>query len=193
MIKQEVLQSQLNKSRKDKFLLILTLPPALKEVNKTGMTERQINALSVDTLQFSIYGDILPKVEIPAVVATYANQSYKLSSYTRPPYEDITVNFTIDNKFNNYWVIYKWLDVLNDDKRSYHDAKNITDGKIQPLNYQANFTLLGLDEFDTPIIKFIYTQAFPVSLDGVNYSYRDAGEIESSFTFAFSQFLAEPL
>lgn len=191
MITTEVLQSQLNKSRKDKFLLVLTLPAALKQLNTSGLTTRQKNAISLDTIQFSVYGDVLPTVEVPAVVATYGNQSYKLSSHTRPVYEDITVNFTVDNKFNNYWVIYKWLDILNDDFRAYHDAKEVTDGKIEPLNYQANFTLYALDEFDKPVAKFIYTRAFPISLAGINYSYRDAGEMETNFTFAFSQFLAD--
>lgn len=188
---EELLQSQLNKSRKDKFLLVLNLPAALRNINSDILSQRQKNVIARDALQFSVYGSVVPTIEVPSEVATYGGQSYKVSSHTRPPYEDITVDFTIDNKFNNYWVIYKWLDLLNDDAKSYHDAKNITNGEIAPLAYQADFTMYGLDEFDQPAIKFTYTRAFPISLGSIAYSYRTPDEVESQFTFSFSQFLTD--
>lgn len=191
MIQEEILQSQLNKSRKDKFLLVLQLPPAFKKLNIPVLIQRNNNQLAQDALQFSVYGSVLPQIEVPAVVASYGSQSYKVSSNSRPPFEDITVNFTIDNKFNNYWVIYKWLDVLNDERAGFYDAKDLIDGRIPPKDYQADFTLYALDEFDKRVVKFTYTQAFPTMLGGVDYNYRDPNEMETSFSFAFSQFFAE--
>ena len=190
MIK-EVVQSQLNKSRKDKFLLVLTLPKIFKDLNVNSLSVRQSELINQNSLQFSIFGSVVPQISVPAETAGYSGQSYKVSSHSRPPYEDITVNFTVDNKFNNYWVIYKWLDVLNDEYISFYNAKEPNRKLIAPANYQADYTIYGLDDFDKPIIKYTYTKAFPTNLGGIDYSYRDAGEIETSFSFAFSQFFAE--
>ena len=42
-------------------------------------------------------------------------------------------------------------------------------------------------------ISFVYKQAFPVSLGNINYDYRSENEIESSFTFSFTQLLVNLL
>jgi hypothetical protein len=42
-------------------------------------------------------------------------------------------------------------------------------------------------EFDNEKIQFVYTKAFPTDLGGINFNYRESNEIESSFTFVYSQ------
>ena len=114
------------------------------------------------------------------------------------------INFTIDSEFNNYWVIYKWLDLLNDEKESHFNGKDIFNTPnvsskernqnktlTSPDLYQTDITLYALDEFDKSKVKFVYTDAFPVNLGGIDFSYRNAGEIETTFEFAFSQLLVE--
>ena len=153
-----------------------------------------------NALQFSVFGSVIPEISVPEVTAGYSGQTYKLSSHSRPPYNNITVNFTVDNRFNNYWVIYKWLNILNNEKESFYNTDdpvtiptNYTKLPVdlQPSQYQTDLTIFGKDEFDVNVIKFTYTKAFPVLLNGIDYNYREAGEIESSFSFAFSQFFAE--
>ncbi len=147
---------------------------------------------------------MVPQVQVPSEDLYYGGQSFKVSKHTRPVYENVSVNFTIDNQFNNYWVLYKWLDILNDESKSQFDGKNITntvdiDPNLRknsnslnpPKTYQADITLYAKDEFDKNIVKFVYTNAFPVSLGNINFNYRTAGEIETSFEFAFSQLLVE--
>ena len=192
-------QSQLNKSRFDKFLLVFNLPPILRNLDIKNTKTRSSELLSQNSLQFSVYGSVVPTITVPDVEAGFSGGTYKLSSNSRPPYENVNVNFTIDNKFNNYWVINKWLNVLSDAKFVvYNAAENNAipydeklPPKLQPQSYQTDFTLYGKDEFDNNIIKFTYTKAFPVSLGSINYNYREAGEIETTFEFAFSQFFAE--
>jgi hypothetical protein len=185
-------QSQLNKSRKDKFLMVLSLPTILKKINTSNLSERSKSILNLNSLQFSIYGTVIPSVIVPPAVAGYAGQNYKVSTHSRPPYDDLTVNFTVDNLFTNYWVIYKWLDLLNDDSKSYYNADDLA-GKNIPANYQTDIVVYAKDEFDKNIMKFTYTKAFPTGLGGFDYSYRDSEEIGSNVTFAFSQFISEPL
>ena len=199
-------QSQLNKSRLDKFLMVINLPEPLQEINNNYIGARGNAVTNLNALQFSVYGAVIPSVTVPEVTLPYAGQSYKASSNTRDPYSNVTVNFTIDNKFNNYWVIYKWLDLLNDDRTSTFDADDLAKTPVvspkfrnkdrssnPPELYQTDITLYAKDEFDKDVAKFVYTKAFPISLGGINFNYRNADEIETTFEFAFSQLLVELL
>jgi hypothetical protein len=199
-------QSQFNKSRLDKFLLVLNLPPVLKDISKQNLSSRDNNVIIEDSLQFSVYGSVVPSIQVPSEDLYYGGQSMKVSKHTRPVYDNVTVNFTVDNEFNNYWVLYKWLDLLNDEELSKFDGKDIANTlKVEPymrnnansLNppslYQADITLYAKDEFDKNKVKFVYTKAFPINLGGIDFSYRNTGEIETTFEFAFSQLKVELL
>lgn len=182
-----IYQSYLNKQRKDKFVMIFNLPEVLKAI-KNKVT-RSNNTIIPDTMQFSIYGNIIPDIAVPEKEVPYSGQVLKVSSLARPSYTKNTVNFTVDNMFNNYWVIYKWLQVFNDEKRSVYDSEVIND-KGTLGHYQTNISVYGLDEYNNRVIEFKYYHAFPINLGGITYSDRDGGELESSFDFTYHQFEA---
>jgi len=183
-------QSSLNKSRADKFKLVFQVPAALRKVNTRQ--ERSNNNIIENSLQFSIYGSVVPEITVPALEIRYAGSTLYNSSHSKNPYPPVTVNFTIDNEYNNYWVIYKWLELLHDEKTGLFDQNSLTDNSIF-ADYQTDISIFGLDEFDNQRIKFKYVKAFPTTLGGVTYNYRDGGEIESSFTFVYSQLQTELL
>ena len=58
-------QSQLNKGRLDKFLLVLNLPTAMQDDTKKTLLGRDNKNTIQDSLQFSVYGSIVPKVAVP--------------------------------------------------------------------------------------------------------------------------------
>jgi hypothetical protein len=128
-----------------------------------------------------------------------------LTSGKRDKYPDITVNFTVDNGFNNWWVLWKWLEFINGPVSGSSDPNNLipfaydANGKpvINSLNslqpYQTTINVYGLDEYNNNKIRFTYSKAFITSLTGITYSYRDAEQMEASFTFSFSQLNAELL
>jgi len=182
-------QSILNKNRQDKFLLVLNLPSILKSVNKTNAGDRGTNVLNLDSLQYSIYGSVVPKSTIESVDMPFAGQTSKITSYTRTSYDPVTVNFTVDNQFSNYWVLWYWLNVINDSKQGTYNANQLTPSdKFYGINtYQTIITIYGLDEYNNKVIQWDYSNAFITSLGEITYNYREAAEIESSFTFAFGQ------
>ena len=179
-------QSILNKSRLDKFLLVFSIPPALREVNVRENTARSSTNVIEDKLQLSVYGAVVPELTVPSIAIPYAGSNLYQSSHAREPYPPVTVNFTADNEFNNYWVIYKWLNLMHDQKTGVYDETDLdTDNEFN--NYQTDITLYGLDEYENRRIEFTYTKAFPITLGSLDYNYRTSDEIESSFTFAYSQ------
>jgi hypothetical protein len=177
-------QSYLNKSRSDKFTLVFSLPPALRTINsKTDRTTFNVNE---DAFQFSVFGAVVPEINVPAIQIGYGGSNLHNSSHAREPFPPVTVDFTIDNGFNNYWVLYKWLSLMHDEKDGLFDGSDIvTDQAFS--NYQTDMTLFGMDEYDNKRIEFTYTKAFPVVLGAINYNYREAIEITSSMTFVYSQ------
>ena len=179
-------QSILNKSRLDKFLLIFSLPPALREINVQESAARNSNNVMEDKLQLSVYGAVVPELTVPSIQIPYAGSNLYQSAHAREPYPPVTVNFTTDNEFNNYWVIYKWLNLMHDQKTGVYDDAEL-DPENEFNNYQTDITLYGLDEYENKRIEFTYTKAFPVTLGNLDYNYRTSDEVESSFTFVYSQ------
>ena len=177
-------QSVLNKSRVDKFKLVFQLPNALKKIKKRQ--DRKNTTVLQDSLQFSIYGTVVPTITVPALEIRYSGSTLYNSTHSKNPYPPVTVNFTIDNEYNNYWVIYKWLDLLHSEYTGVFDADDLISDDIFK-DYQTDLTVYGLDEFNNEKIKFTYTKAFPTDIGGINFNYRDSAEIESSFTFVYSQ------
>jgi hypothetical protein len=181
-------QSVLNRSSKDKFLLVLNLPTILKERSKTD------SKIKLDPLQMSVHGTIVPAIQVPANEVRFAGQSYNVSSHSRPNYQPLTVNFIVDNKFYNYWLLWKWLDVLNTSRGSLYDGTkeknktrqyNTEQGDL--LEYQSNLTVFSLNEYNQRSVEFLYFNAFITNLGAINYSYRDSEIIEATAEFQFSQ------
>ena len=74
-------QSQLNKSRLDKFLLVLNLPPILKDISKQYLGARENTTVIENSLQFSVYGSVVPSIQVPEENLGYAGQSFKVSKH----------------------------------------------------------------------------------------------------------------
>lgn len=185
-----VQQSILNKNRKDKFLLVLNLPEVLKEINKISPSDRESKYINFDSLQYSVYGAVVPTITVSDIDTAFGGQVAKFTSYNRPAYNPITVNFTIDNGFNNWWVLWSWLNLLNNSKTGKYNSDDISQPDLVRVtnSYQADITIYGLDEYNNKKIQFDYTNAFITGLGEIVYNYRDSEQIESSFTFAFNQF-----
>ncbi len=181
-------QSVLNRVSKDRFLLVLNLPHFLKKESVSN------DLINLDPLQISIFGTIVPPSIVPANEVRFGGQSYNVSSYARPNYPPLTVNFIIDNKFRNYWILWKWLSFLNEPRESKYTG---TDPKFETFRdriqsgnlteYQSNFSVIGLNEYNQQTIEFIYYNGFITNLGGITYDYNDTEIIKSTAEFQFSQ------
>ena len=180
------LNSPLNSSSKDKFIMVLNTPYILKKYAETD------DLLYMDSLQISVFGTIVPAINVPPVEVRFGGQSANVSSHSRPNYDPLSINFIIDNQYKNYYVLWKWLDILNDSRNSSYGGSSseirsttINSGNIS--EYQTTISIMSLDEYNKPVIAFNYHNAFITNLGGITYSYRDADILESSAQFSFGQ------
>lgn len=212
----DIRQSILNKLRKNKFTMIITLPPILKALDTHSA--RTNSLVNLDSLQYSVYGGVFPPASIPAVAMPTMGQVYNVTSQYREAYPPITVNFTVDNQLNNYWVLWKWLEVINKPRDSGMDShfaqfkdmggsfptnapkiRNITEdnptmvqAQLEKMtndytDYQTTMVIYPQNEYNQRVAKVSYYNAFITGLGGIDYSYRNPDEAESSFTFVFNQ------
>lgn len=180
------LNSPLNLSSKDKFVLIMDLPYALRKLRGTDP------AFDIDKIHLSIFGTVVPDIIVSETDARFQGQNLHLSTYARPSYPALDISFIVDNGYKNYFTLWKWLNFLNDATENFYGGKNnqtlqdITETGDQ-FEYQTTINVYGLDEFNKPTIHFIYTKAFITKLGGIQYSYKESGNIESSASFHYSQ------
>jgi hypothetical protein len=187
-------QSVLNRSGKDKFVLLLNLPTYLKQLSKTNKD------ITLTPLEISVFGSVVPPIQVPSTEIRYAGQSYNVSSHSRSNYPPLPVNFIVDNEFHNYWILWKWLSILNDPDLSHYAGTETRRETQQHLleqgnlkEYQTNLILLGLNEYNQPSIEFTFYNAFITTLGGINYDYNDSELIKSSAEFQFSKLKVELL
>lgn len=186
-------QSSLNRPHKDKFILVLNLPWIMRERSHN-------KHFDITPLQISVYGAIVPTIQIPPTEMRYGGQALHISSYARPAYAPLTVNFVVDNNFNNYWMLWSWLEILNSPNSSLYNGSPTTKRKT-PRNlengllteYQTNISIFALNEYNQKIVEFIYKNAVITGLGGINYNYRDSEAVESSADFHFGQFEIKPI
>jgi hypothetical protein len=205
-----VKQAFLNKSRADKFLLSISLPPALRKINKKS--PKTSSNIALDSLQFSVYGAVVPAIDIPTKALVYGGHEsgVQVSSHFRKAPEPLKVSFNVDNNYWNYWVIWTWLNLLNDAVEGTFDTGSLvtrseSKNEIHKMGggengslgihkeYSANMSLHALDEYNNKKIEFNYIGAFPTMLDGITYDYQKESEIISGVTFSYTKMAARML
>jgi hypothetical protein len=176
-------QSVLNRPSTDKFLLVLNVPELIR--HKIFDNKK----LNIDPLQISVFGSVVPSIQVPAIQVPFGGQTYNVSSHTRPNYEPLNVKFVVDNTFYNYWYLWKWLSVLNTPRESnYAGSSGSLKGSDDMVEYQTNVSVFGLNEYNAPVVEFVYYYCFITSLGGINYNYRENSVMDSEFTLQYSQF-----
>lgn len=179
-------QSHLNVARQDKFILVMDIPEVLKPYIRAN--NGRCHGGNVDKLQLSIWGFVVPELQVGKFDVGYSGQVLQFSNLSRPAMPPININFTVDNTFDNYYVLYKWLDLQNDAQYSQYDAGRMNPNSQGHLpEYSSTFTVYAIDEYKKYTAKWVYTDAFPTILGGINANSRQDNELEASFTFVFSQ------
>ena len=209
-------QSVLNKASSDKFQLIISVPEVLKTINTNN--DRSNELINLDSLQFSCINATVPAQIVKKIDLGFKGQKVPVTSYTRDAQPEVSLDFVVDNNFNNYHFLWTWIDGLNnckesiptkdyysiqsqfnesikmrlaDTKSSVDEPKqiNVMESKYKNsfFDYQTTMTLLVLREYNEPIARFKYTNAFITELGELKLDYKEPKQLSCSFKFAFGQ------
>jgi hypothetical protein len=183
-------QSALNRSRSDKFLFVFNLPKVIRQ-NRQFLDTILSKEFKEDKIEFTVFGSPVPNISVPPITIPFDGQNYQVSSKARPPYPPLNLRFLIDNGYHNYYILWYWLNLFNDSKKST-SLLNTREPESQLLSnptsdYVTMLNVFGLDEYNNKIINFEYTNAFITGLSEINFNYQDPSEITCNASFIFNQ------
>lgn len=186
-------QSYLNKAKKDKFLLVFDIPPILKPIARKYTRDNQ--TIIPDSVQFSVYGTVIPEITVKGVENRFSGSTLYISSFSKDSPSPVNIKFNVDSMYNNYFTIWSWLNLLHDHKTGTYNGVGLKPNDANFNDYMTDLSVYGLDEFGKKRIHFKYIKAFPTSLDTIEYNQQssEGEELESGFTFLYSQMHVEIL
>ena len=179
-------ESPLNKTFADKFYFIFELPEALKNIKTEKTLIKAGLGINKKTVQWSIIKAEVPNINIKANPINYAGGALPVSSHTKSPYDPFKITFKVDSNWLNYFTIYEWINFIYGEKEGHFDEENLTNSKSF-TSYAVPVSIVGLDEYNNPVIQWIFTYAFPTDLSNISLDYTSTEEIEFTATFVFSQ------
>lgn len=125
-------------------------------------------------------------MNIKAGQANYAGGTLHYSTHTKSPYDPFKITFKVDSNYLNYFTIYEWINFIYGESEGHFDEENLTNEETFK-SYAIPVSIVGLDEFNEPVMQWIFTYAFPTDLSSISLDYTSTDEIEFTATFVFSQ------
>lgn len=180
------MQSPLNRTFIDKFLFIFELPEALKELRSVDAKMKSDMGVNKKSIQWSLIKADVPNINIKANAIPYGGGNLYVSSHTKSAYDPFKITFKIDSNYFNYFTIYEWINFIYGESQGHFDEEDLTDSTSFE-SYTCPVSIIGLDEYNNPVIQWIFTYAFPTDLSAVSLDYTNSDEIECTATFVFSQ------
>jgi len=166
----------INKVHANKFRL---------DLPKISIISHIFDIYNLGFLNLTIKGTVAAGLRIEAQdVPGPAHKPFKLTGagYTL---EEIPVTFKIDGDFINYFLLWNWLNKIYDIKTG---EGPVLDNDENPYE---DFQILGLDNYNKPIVKFKYSGGFITSLSNIEVSYENSDNLEAQATFAYDDFSIE--
>lgn len=183
----EVIQSPLNKTFADKYYFIMNLPEALKNLKSKYNVDNKGVGIQKESIKWALISAAVPAINIKAESVQYQGGNVYISSHTKTPYDPLTIKFKVDNKYANYFTMYEWINFIYNESGGHYDAEKLANGNSGLGEYATNISIVGLDEYNNPVIQWIFTHAFPTQLTNFDLNYQNTEELECTATFVFSQ------
>ena len=166
----------LNKFHANKFRL---------DLPKISIIEDLFEQYNQNFLQLTIKGTVAAGLAIKALPTP--GIAHKPMNLTSAGYDlqEIPVTFKIDGNCVNYFLLWSWLNKIYNLKTA--QAPVLDDGQ----NPYEDFQIIGMDNYNNPVIKFKYTGGFITSLSELEVAYDNPDSLEAKATFAYDDFSIE--
>ena len=98
-------------------------------------------------------------------------------------YGDLEISFIIDENMENWREIHNWM-------RSLKNVEDFTEFEENPTHHYSDATLMILNSAMKPNLEVAFTNIFPKSLSGIQFTSDadDATQVIASATFAFTSY-----
>lgn len=138
-----------------------------------------ITIADTQELVINIFGTIIPGLSLDMIEHFWAGGKFHADSglITFDPW---TVEFVVDENFNNWQILFRWLTYINNNK----DRR----GRIPP-EYTIDATLRVVDNFQQEILRIFFTNLWINLLGEVRFSTREGeNNLESQAQFVYDRY-----
>jgi hypothetical protein len=163
-------QINLNKSSGANYELIFPVLPVTKDIHDT------------DILSLNIHGTVIPAISLGTEEGMWQGGQVPraISALT---YEPWYVNFTVDSNWSNWYLLYRWITLIDDGNTHY--GASTTD-------YFADATLNIYDNANNRVMGIKIVNIYPTNLNEVTMSQRDGQEnLDCGINFNYTRMEVE--
>lgn len=131
----------------------------------------------------------LQRLQIPVINGEEVNMPNAMNPNRTPipgsglDYSVLSCDFIIDKNFKNYYEVLNWM------KGMYAPEEKETQAYKWPET-TSDITVIGTDAANTPLVRWQFHDAFPISMDGAMYdaTMPDIEYLTSNVTFRMKYF-----
>ena len=131
-------------------------------------------------LELNIFGTVMPGMSLGVTDEYFSGFKQKMA-HGEVEYNTWNTNFTVDENWDNWEILIKWIKFISDNNSIVPCDKNL---------YAVDSSLLIYDNFNTEVVKEIFFESiWPSDVGDVELSERD-GEtyLECSCQFSYDNF-----
>lgn len=145
--------------------------------NKNFLTPQNfkftINSEKYPNLDYFVTATTMPGVSVSAVEASFRGLSYPFASDSLQ-YDDLVIQFNIDEDLNNYTETYNWIKSLSNSE--------------QPYSEDAILTIFSSHNNAVKQIKFY--DVFPTNITGIEFNSQvtSTDYLQASVTFTYTSY-----
>jgi len=140
---------------------------------------QQLTLGANNELLLNIQGVVMPSMSLAPLEMNWQGTKRQVAS-TPLEFEQMTVQFIVDSQFKNWILLYKWMTYISNNRDKMLENYS---------GYAVDSSLSVHDNFQNEILRIAFTGMWPVNLQEVSFSTREAEvTIECSATFVYDYF-----
>lgn len=119
-----------------------------------------------DILTLNIFETITPAISLSTNDVRWMGAKIPIQG-AEIDFDDLTVQFVVDNKWDNWFYLYKWITFVNNNKDKF-----VEDFR----NYCVDVTMFITDNYGDDVLRIDFTNVIITSLNDTSMSSKDGEE-----------------
>lgn len=147
----------------------------MSSINATSENRFKINFTNYNSLNATAISGQIPEISQASTLVQYNGCEIKVPG-DNYKVGDLNILFKLSEDYSNYLIIYNWIQ-NNRNAANNNDSSSII---YDTIDYMI------LDTRYKPILSFVYSDVFPVTIDQIDHTTQTASADELEFNVTFS-------
>jgi hypothetical protein len=154
--------------------------------NYLSVNSFQFDVARLPTVSFFVQSLTLPGVSFAPATVNNPFSPIRFSG-DQPQFEPLRVTFFIDEAMQSYTELFKWWQGLGfPNSYSQYAALKNSGGPAAKEGLYTDLTVALLDSSDKPVKTIQYTNAFPISIGAIDFTFQNPDSNYATTTVLFN-------